>query len=850
MTALTLLTPVAALAIMAAIHLGYYRRNIRRDSQQFIELADLSFRTARGSARFGTPGEWAREHGERIAGVYDVISPTGETMNADPGLFEPISSRIADALAVTFIVDADISLPHGRYIDTLICSGDLLIEGDCVFLGPVKVDGDLIVTGNAAFQKPLIVAGHTRIRGIAAVAGGMIAKGELVVDGTLLVGDRTREGWVAADDCSANGQIYLNGHIDSLVPDRSASPVVARHNGGRNMLIAMALAAIAYVIANPLAALAMQALVGVPCTSDLISLRCDYPRQPTSFGAAYGTLAILAATLLLVGRARFRDALAYPFVMTMAGLTVSTLLYDVVFANPIVEEARIINDTMNVLGAAMLASFILTFAIIQKGRLDLRHAAVAIGVSFGAKIAAVVGFGFFRETILGATELLMLFFIYTFGAFTVHLMALCGMLRHLDLAPVQSGARAPAKASEQREGTIDGLRGIAILMVVIYHYVPPRFFSFSLGKPINSILFVVAGFFFAALLLKNSAALEAPFAQRVVTLRRMLLARHLRIWPALALIVGLYFILSVADGGVLTQQIWSTWPYYLSYLGYVPRWTYEEQAFPSHLWVISAQETLIVAFCAAFAVAGLKAVRKTLWVLVAIGIASRFIGTATLMPLHTSMALESPLAVLDPLVLGMIVRFGLERSGIRSQLRRRLVLSMVVTLAIWVILPNWDMTYFSLAPLLSALATALVMTLSADEIRGRKVAMSGLSAPWLVYLGRLSFWMFLLHPLINTVLRLGFTKLTGFEMPWWALLAVGPALTIVAATFFGRYFDLPIRRFVDKRIKQKGKVTKSEAGPLVPIKPKAALLPVGLIPGGHTRHEAIADADTALRKAA
>ena len=69
--------------------------------------------------------------------------------------------------------------PNERFIDTLICTGDLIVRGDCAFLAPVKVSGDLIVEGNASFDRPVIVNGHTRIIGLAAIFAGMVAKGEL-----------------------------------------------------------------------------------------------------------------------------------------------------------------------------------------------------------------------------------------------------------------------------------------------------------------------------------------------------------------------------------------------------------------------------------------------------------------------------------------------------------------------------------------------------------------------------------------------------------------------------------------------------------------------------------------------
>jgi peptidoglycan/LPS O-acetylase OafA/YrhL len=86
------------------------------------------------------------------------------------------------------------------------------------------------------------------------------------------------------------------------------------------------------------------------------------------------------------------------------------------------------------------------------------------------------------------------------------------------------------------------------------------------------------------------------------------------------------------------------------------------------------------------------------------------------------------------------------------------------------------------------------MVLSADRVRGRGIGRAGLAAPWLVFLGRLSLPLFLLHPLVNTVLRLVFTQTTGVEMPWWLLFAVGPCLSILAAWGFHRVVEEPLKR--------------------------------------------------------
>ena len=796
MSLLAASVPVLVLIGLMVCHCLYFIRNGKRDSQQFIALADMSFRTSRGSACFEPDDK--RKENRRVAGIYEVLSLESGAAGADPRLFDPILDRLSSSVGKTIVLDDDTSIAPGRYVDTVICAGDLLVQGDCVFLGPVKVGGDLIVTGNAAFLKPLTVAGHSRIQGLAVVVSGMIAKGEVSIEGTLRIGERAREAWLSADDVTVNGRVFLNGHVDSMGQGTRSPSVGPSAYGGA--FGPMLLAILGYFTSNSVTAFAMLHMSAVRCTADFATLSCIYPSET---GAPVISYAILAFALLVVVATTvrwLRASLAYPFILTISVLLASALTYDVVTRNPILEETRIVNDTMNVLGAAILASLVLTFLVIRRNDLPLRHVVFMIVASFAAKISAMVTFAIVRTSVAGATELLLLFLVYAFGAFALHLMVMCSALRHMSfgrsarVAPApRKGAKPARRSSDQRAGTVDGLRGVAITMVVIYHYIPARFFSFSLGKPINSILFVVAGFFFAALLLKNRVALQMPFAHRVTTVRGMLLGRHLRIWPAMTLVVLFYLLLSAIDHGALTQQIRTTWPYYLTYLGYIPRWTYEAQAFPSHLWVISAQETLIAIFAIVLACTGLETARKGLWALVVLGIVSRLIGTALLMPIHTSMALETPLAVLDPIALGMIVRFGLDRTTMRSRLRRRLALALIATATLWIVLPNSDMSYFTLASLIAALAASLVMTLSADEVRGRRIAAAGLSSPWLVFLGRISFSLFLLHPLVNTVLRLTFTSATGIEMPWWLLFAVGPGLSIIAAILFARLVELPLR---------------------------------------------------------
>jgi peptidoglycan/LPS O-acetylase OafA/YrhL len=281
----------------------------------------------------------------------------------------------------------------------------------------------------------------------------------------------------------------------------------------------------------------------------------------------------------------------------------------------------------------------------------------------------------------------------------------------------------------------------------------------------------------------------------------MLAGRQLRIWPVLFIVVGLFIGLAYVDGGSLTGQIKTTWPYYLFYLGNIPKLMYGAEAFPSHLWVIGVQEQWIVAFCLTVMAVGVKGFRKLLWPLVGFGVAARLAGILAYMPEHPSWALETPFAVLDALALGMLARFAIEEKVTRGRLRRLTWAALLLSITAWVFLPNSNAAYFTLVPLATSLLTSFLIVTLTDEARGQRAYQAFFGNPLLVMLGRMSLSAFLLHPFINTVIRLVFTNYTGVEMPWWLLSIVGPVASFGVAYVFWLAIETPLR---NARARMKG----------------------------------------------
>lgn len=188
----------------------------------------------------------------------------------------------------------------------------------------------------------------------------------------------------------------------------------------------MAIAVAAYAASAPIVA-SMLTMAGTSCTNGLVTTACGFGRQDSFDPAVYGALATAAAGALLWARLKAHDRPWYPLVATFSLIALGAMAYDAVFALPVIGGEKLSNDTFDMLRMTVLASFLLVFGLGRHIRYGMVHSVFAVLVSLGGLIVAELAFQAFSGHLVGATQMFMIFVLYAFVGFGIHLMAVSNM---------------------------------------------------------------------------------------------------------------------------------------------------------------------------------------------------------------------------------------------------------------------------------------------------------------------------------------------------------------------------------------------------------------------------------------
>ena len=205
--------------------------------------------------------------------------------------------------------------------------------------------------------------------------------------------------------------------------------------------IALAIIFICYAVWAASTANLLQSIYGTSCSQSFFTVSCDFARDTAVVSLSYP--ALLVFLLLLAGAARlwWRNSAAYPFLKLSVILCAGAALWDIIAQQPVLFGPKIINDTINVLGAVIAASFTLLIMLCRAVPFSLFRLFQAAAISYGLTALSVAAFVELSLSVFGVTELFLLYVIYAFGSFTLHLMTVCGFVSGLPLA----AARVQAK---------------------------------------------------------------------------------------------------------------------------------------------------------------------------------------------------------------------------------------------------------------------------------------------------------------------------------------------------------------------------------------------------------------------
>lgn len=137
---------------------------------------------------------------------------------------------------------------------------------------------------------------------------------------------------------------------------------------------------------------------------------------------------------------------------------------------------------------------------------------------------------------------------------------------------------------------LDSIRAIAVLLVIIYHWVPENsIFNFLDNGPLGvNIFFVLSGFLITGILLKYRTQAEERVLKKTTIFRNFYIRRTLRIFP-------IYYLLLIVFWFINDPEIKEHGVYYFTYTSnYL---FYSQQFFPArlaHLWSLGVEEQFYI----------------------------------------------------------------------------------------------------------------------------------------------------------------------------------------------------------------------------------------------------------------
>ncbi|MGV8885880.1 MAG: acyltransferase family protein [Microbacteriaceae bacterium] len=370
--------------------------------------------------------------------------------------------------------------------------------------------------------------------------------------------------------------------------------------------------------------------------------------------------------------------------------------------------------------------------------------------------------------------------------------------------PAPAVAPPEAPAVSWRFPGLDGLRALAVVVVILFHLTPGALPGGYLGV---DIFFVISGFLITGILLREKRETGS------IRLGNFWRRRARRLLPALFLLLLVCSSAAFLLGGDvlvgLGKQVLGAATFSYNWLALAGGTSYFDETTPElfrNLWSLAVEEQFYLLW--PLVVLALVAVTKRRWRLaIVVGVAA---ASALAMGLMSSGMLGSTFdatrvyygtdthsfglaigAALALLSTGWSPRYLEWKRATRFWLPLLGFIATAALIALAVLLPT-D------APIVYQGGLALVAVLSAFAIAGAVVpnGLLGrlLDLPPLRWIGERSYGLYLWHWPVFVLVVSALPQWERFGLSGWALGAIALAITVVAAAFSYRFVETPIRR--------------------------------------------------------
>lgn len=335
---------------------------------------------------------------------------------------------------------------------------------------------------------------------------------------------------------------------------------------------------------------------------------------------------------------------------------------------------------------------------------------------------------------------------------------------------------------------LDGIRAIAVLMVFVSHWIP---WAYQGGFPWNNfgvdLFFVLSGFLITDILLQGRRYLDAG-QSLFHTVRQFYVRRVLRIFPLYYAVLIIYALSASAAVDPLTPWLWT---YTVNLFRVLVDSNWEGPI--SHLWSLSVEEQFYLVWPWIILLTPRRFLVAVLLLSVAVGPTTKMLLAMYDVPERAIRFFT--LSRLDTLALGGLLAYAMNLNGLSATAKGR-----VAAWLLWAGLPVFCVVVGLRAAGIGS-TKWMILELSSETLlcgwlvlqaaqgfegpAGRMLA----SAP-LVYLGRISYGLYLLHKPIPSVLRACGVDTNAIPVGIGFFLYTGLAILVASLSWY--LFEGPI----------------------------------------------------------